>query len=88
MAVNFKDVGAVTVVGPTTGGIIIAYDVARYMGIEAIYAEDDVPDDQQDFIQINAELASQWKVIVERKDALPDADDWAGVKEKRHLLER
>jgi len=39
MAVNFKDAGAVTVVGPTTGGIIIAYDVARYLGIEAIYAE-------------------------------------------------
>lgn len=39
MARNFKDTGAVTVVGPTTGGIIIAYDVARYMGIEAIYAE-------------------------------------------------
>jgi len=39
MADNFKESGAVTVVGPTTGGIIIAYDVARYMGLEAIYAE-------------------------------------------------
>ena len=39
MADDFKDSGAVTVVGPTTGGIIIAYDVARYMGVEAIYAE-------------------------------------------------
>ena len=39
MADEFKDSGAVTVVGPTTGGIIIAYDVARCMGIEAIYAE-------------------------------------------------
>lgn len=27
------------VVGPTTGGIIIAYDVARYLGIESYYAE-------------------------------------------------
>lgn len=27
------------VVGPTTGGIIIAYDVARYLGVESIYAE-------------------------------------------------
>ncbi len=27
------------IVGPTTGGIIIAYDVARYLGIEAMYAE-------------------------------------------------
>lgn len=39
MAENFKSSGAVTVVGPTTGGIIIAYDVARYLGLEAIYAE-------------------------------------------------
>ncbi|MEA2030562.1 MAG: orotate phosphoribosyltransferase [candidate division Zixibacteria bacterium] len=28
-----------TVVGPTTGGIILAYDVARYLGVESIYAE-------------------------------------------------
>jgi len=39
MAELFQDCGAVTVVGPTTGGIIIAYDVARYLGIESIYAE-------------------------------------------------
>ncbi len=39
MAKSFANTDAVTVVGPTTGGIIIAYDVARYMGIEALYAE-------------------------------------------------
>ncbi len=39
MADRFAGTGAVTVVGPTTGGIIIAYDVARYMGNESIYAE-------------------------------------------------
>ena len=39
MAELFSDCGAVTVVGPTTGGLIIAYDVARYLGIESIYAE-------------------------------------------------
>lgn len=39
MADRFAGLEAVTVVGPTTGGIIIAYDVARYMGIESIYAE-------------------------------------------------
>jgi orotate phosphoribosyltransferase len=27
------------VVGPTTGGILIAYEVARYLGVESIYAE-------------------------------------------------
>jgi len=39
MADRFADSGVEIVVGPTTGGIIIAYDVARYMGIDAIYAE-------------------------------------------------
>jgi len=56
--------------------------------VEAIYAEDDVPDDQRAYIALNAELAKGWKVIIERKDALPDADDWAGVKDKLQYLER
>ena len=28
------------------------------------------------------------KEVIERKDALSDAEEWAKVKEKRHLLER
>jgi ferredoxin len=56
--------------------------------VGAIYAEDDVPEDQRDFIQLNAELAKVWKVIVERKDPLPDADEWAKVKDKRDQLIR
>lgn len=54
----------------------------------AIYAEDDVPENQRPFIAINAELAKQWKVIVEKKDAPADADEWRDVKDKLHLLER
>jgi orotate phosphoribosyltransferase len=27
------------VVGPTTGGVIIAYEVAKYLGVDSIYAE-------------------------------------------------
>jgi len=45
--------------------------------VEAIFAEDDVPEGQRHFIALNAELAQQWKPIVERKDPLPDADEWA-----------
>ncbi len=55
---------------------------------EAIFAEDDVPDNQREYIALNAELSKIWKVIVERKDALPDADEWVGVKNKRQYLER
>ncbi|MBL8448237.1 MAG: ferredoxin family protein [Zoogloeaceae bacterium] len=56
--------------------------------VEAIYAEDDVPAEQHSFIAINAELARKWPTIVERKDPLPDADEWAKHKDKRGLLER
>jgi len=56
--------------------------------VEAIYAEDDVPDDQRAFIALNAELARGWKVIIERKEAPADADEWAGVKNKLPHLER
>ena len=56
--------------------------------VEAIFAEDDVPTEQQSFIALNAELAKVWPVIIERKAALPDADDWAKVNGKLDKLER
>ena len=38
---------------------------------------------------LNAELAKLWKPIIERKEAPPDADEWAKVKEgKLQYLER
>ena len=55
--------------------------------VEAIFAEDDVPAAQREFIALNAELSKVWPVIVEKKDALPDADDWAKVKAKRAELD-
>lgn len=54
----------------------------------AIYAEDDVPADQRQFIALNAELAKVWKPIVAKKDAPADADEWLKVKDKFHLLKR
>ncbi len=55
---------------------------------EAIFAEDDVPDDQRAFIDLNAELAKLWPVIVEMKPAPPDADEWKGKPDKLKLLQR
>ena len=55
---------------------------------EAIFAEDDLPEDQVHFAALNAELSKLWGVITEKKDALADADEWVGVKDKLHLLER
>jgi len=54
----------------------------------AIYAEDDVPDDQQDFKQLNADLSRAWPVITEKKPSPADAAEWDGKPGKRELLER
>src|SRR5512134_2485259 len=55
---------------------------------EAIFAEDDLPDEQKQYTALNAELAKIWKPIIEVKSPLPDADDWAQVKNKLDQLER
>jgi len=55
---------------------------------EAIFAEDDVPADQRQYIALNAELAKAWPVISEKKAPLPDADEWNGKPGKGPLLER
>ncbi len=56
--------------------------------IEAIMSEDDVPENQQQFIQLNAELSQEWPVITVQKEAPEDADDWVGKPDKLKLLER
>jgi ferredoxin len=54
----------------------------------AIFQEDAVPEDQIEFIELNAELAQKWPVITELKPAPDDADKWNGVANKLKLLER
>jgi ferredoxin len=56
--------------------------------VSAIYAEEDVPNEQRDFTPLNAELALVWKPITRTKLALPDADAWSAVQDKRDQLER
>jgi len=56
--------------------------------VNAIYAEEDVPDDQRDYIQINRDLAQTWPVITKSMAALPDADAWAEKLPKTQLLDR
>ena len=58
--------------------------------VNAIYAEEDVPADQMNFIKINAELslAAGWKSITKRKDALPDAEEWKDKTGKLAELQR
>jgi ferredoxin len=54
----------------------------------AIFAEDDLPEDQRKFTALNAELAKIWKPIVEKKKAPADADEWLNVKDKLVHLKR
>ncbi|MEJ6001135.1 ferredoxin FdxA [Paucibacter soli] len=56
--------------------------------VAAIHAEEDVPAGQRDFIPLNAELARQWKPITKAKPALPDAEAWRDVEDKRAQLKR
>jgi ferredoxin len=54
----------------------------------AIYAEDELPVGQEQFINLNAELAKIWPTITEVKSAQPDADEWNGKSDKINFLEK
>ena len=56
--------------------------------VNAIYAEEDVPADQQHMTKLNAELAKKWPVITEKGEAPADGKSWDGKPEKLKLLER
>lgn len=56
--------------------------------VNAIFAEEDVPADQQAFIKINLELSRSWPSITKTIAHLPDADDWKDVKDKVELLKK
>jgi ferredoxin len=56
--------------------------------VNAIYAEEDVPRDQQPFTALNAELARAWKPITRARPPLPDAEAWRDVPSKLHEMKR
>jgi ferredoxin len=56
--------------------------------VEAIFAEDDVPVVQREFIALNAQLSKDWPAITEKKEAPEDADQWRAVSDKKKHLER
>ncbi|NBB93722.1 MAG: DUF3470 domain-containing protein [Gammaproteobacteria bacterium] len=56
--------------------------------VQAIYPEDDLPADQEQFLEINAELSREWPVISEIKPAPDDAEEWEDVPGKIKYLER
>jgi ferredoxin len=56
--------------------------------VNAIFAEEEVPPDQKQFIALNAELAKDWPVIAAKKEAPSDADEWKEAPGKLSQLER
>lgn len=56
--------------------------------VSAIYAEEDIPVDQQVFVDLNAKLAKDWPTITKTKPALDEADQWKEMKNKLKFLKR
>ena len=55
---------------------------------EAIFSEDDLPEEQAHFLKLNEELSQEWPVITEMKDPPEDAAEWDGKPGKLQHLER
>ncbi len=55
--------------------------------VDAIFAEDDVPEQWSEYLELNARLAVDWPEITQQKDPPPDADEFKDVKEKREMLD-
>ena len=56
--------------------------------VGAIVSEDDLPEGQESFLQLNAELAQSWPLITEKKAAPDDAQQWEDKPGKLQYLER
>jgi len=56
--------------------------------INAIFDEGDLPEGQEQFLALNAELAKEWPVITQMKDPPADADEWKDKPDKLKHLER
>lgn len=54
----------------------------------AIFEEEDLPENETHFLELNAELSKIWPVITDQRDPLSDAEEWDGKEGKFALLER
>lgn len=55
--------------------------------VDAIVSEDELPEDQQAFLNINRDMSQVWPNITKKIPAPEDADAWKGVPGKREYLE-
>ena len=55
---------------------------------EAIVDEDDIPEGEEHFLELNEELSQSWPVITVSRPPPADAEEWDGVEGKLQYLER
>lgn len=55
--------------------------------VKAIFSEDDLPEQQREFLAINERVSALWPNITHKKPAPADANDWVDVMPKRDFLE-
>ena len=55
--------------------------------VNAIFAEDDLPEEKKEFLDLNKRLAKNWPTITKMKPAPADADQWKDVSDKLKYLE-
>ncbi|OGT32141.1 MAG: ferredoxin [Gammaproteobacteria bacterium RIFCSPHIGHO2_12_FULL_35_23] len=55
---------------------------------DAIFDEEDLPEEYKVYVELNKEFSKKWSVITVRKEPLPDSDKWDGVKGKLQYLEK
>ncbi len=53
---------------------------------EAIFSEDELPEQWEEYTELNAKLATTWPNITEKKDAMAEADEFKDVEAKREML--
>ncbi|NOZ53927.1 MAG: ferredoxin family protein [Gammaproteobacteria bacterium] len=56
--------------------------------VEAIYAEEELPEEYSQYLKLNEELSNLWPVINEVKPPPEDAELWAGRDDKLQYLQR
>ena len=56
--------------------------------VDAIYSEDELPESEQVFLELNADLAEVWPNITEMKAPLVDSKEWENKPDKLQYLEK
>jgi ferredoxin len=55
--------------------------------VDAIYSEDELPEEQIEFLVLNKDLSYAWPDITESMPPLAEAEEWKSKNKKRRFLE-